>query len=246
MPLAVACLDDDTPIIEPVVDSWRRELTLDVEVRTWTLSQVMAGPTPARSRRSTSLAGCPATPTPSTSFALLFQSDSRTNEGGFAWAPFDELIDRARRERSDQGRLRLFHDADRMAVADRVAVIPLVYQLAVVKPSVDAWWEFGKTSANYADLTVGPDSLAPECSDVGRERRLEAWEARGRHRRHDDHGRGIELGAVHHARPGDRRSSEARPSSSKGGGLDRRGRLAQRTRSACLSVERILAHAIVR
>jgi hypothetical protein len=26
--------------------------------------------------------------------------------------------------------------------------------LAVLKPTVDGWWEFGKTSANFADLTV--------------------------------------------------------------------------------------------
>ena len=87
---------------------------------------------------------------------LLFHSQSRTNEGGFAHPPFDELIERARQERSDRGRLALFHDADRMAVADRVAVIPLVYgrSLAVVKPRVHGWWEFGKTSANFADLEV--------------------------------------------------------------------------------------------
>ena len=160
IPLAVACLDDDTPIIEPVIDSWRRELDLDVEVRTWTLSQVMARPTPREIAPIYFTGWLPGYADPEYFLRLLFQSDSRTNEGGFAYPPFDELIDRARRERSDQGRLRLFHDADRMAVADRVAVIPLVYgrSLAVVKPWVDGWWEFGKTSANYADLTVAPDS----------------------------------------------------------------------------------------
>ena len=60
---------------------------------------------------------------------LLFQSDSKTNEGGFSYPPFDELIERARRERSDRSRLELFHEADRMVVADRVALIPLVYGL---------------------------------------------------------------------------------------------------------------------
>jgi ABC-type oligopeptide transport system substrate-binding subunit len=89
---------------------------------------------------------------------LLFHSKSRTNEGGFDHPPFDELIERARQERSDRGRLALFHDADRMAVVDRVAVIPLVYgrSLAVLKPYVHGWWEFGKTSANFADLSVDP------------------------------------------------------------------------------------------
>jgi ABC-type oligopeptide transport system substrate-binding subunit len=87
---------------------------------------------------------------------LLFESTSRTNEGGFADAAFDELIERARQERSDRGRLERFHEADRYAVAERVAVIPLVYgrNTAFVKPRVQGWWEFGKTSASFADLKV--------------------------------------------------------------------------------------------
>ena len=91
---------------------------------------------------------------------LLFQSDSRTNEGGFAYPQFDDLIERARQERSDRGRLELFHEADRMAVADRVAVIPLVYgrSLAIVKPWLNGWWEFGKSSPSFADLVVDESS----------------------------------------------------------------------------------------
>ena len=43
-------------------------------------------------------------------------------------------------------------------MAERVAVIPLVYgrSTAFVRPSVEGWWEFGKTSASFADLGVGP------------------------------------------------------------------------------------------
>ncbi len=91
---------------------------------------------------------------------LLFQSDSRTNEGGFSHQPFDELIERARQERSDRARLELFHEADRMAVAERVAVIPLAYgrSMAFVKPWVRGWWEFGKSSASFADLRIDPSS----------------------------------------------------------------------------------------
>ncbi|MFL6071344.1 MAG: hypothetical protein ACJ72Y_08675, partial [Actinomycetes bacterium] len=87
---------------------------------------------------------------------LLFQSTSKTNEGGFSWEPFDELIERARQERSDRGRLELFHQADRMVVTERVACIPLVYgrSMAIVKPWVNGWREFGKTSANFADLAL--------------------------------------------------------------------------------------------
>jgi ABC-type oligopeptide transport system substrate-binding subunit len=89
----------------------------------------------------------------------LFQSDSRTNEGSFSSAEFDELIERARREPDSRARLERFHEADRLAVAGEVAVIPLVYgrSTAFVKPHVRGWWEFGKTSANFADLTIAAE-----------------------------------------------------------------------------------------
>ena len=47
-----------------------------------------------------------------------------------------------------------------MAVADRVAVIPILYgrSMAFVKPWVAGWWEFGKSSANFADLRVDASS----------------------------------------------------------------------------------------
>jgi hypothetical protein len=41
-------------------------------------------------------------------------------------------------------------------VVERVAVIPLVYgrSTAFVQPRVHGWWEFGKSSASFADLVV--------------------------------------------------------------------------------------------
>ncbi len=98
----------------------------------------------------------PGYPDPEYYLRLLFQSTSRTNEGGFADPVFDELIEAARQERSDRGRLERFHEADRYAVAERVAVIPLVYgrSTAFVQPRVRGWWEFGKSSANFGDLVV--------------------------------------------------------------------------------------------
>jgi ABC-type oligopeptide transport system substrate-binding subunit/class 3 adenylate cyclase len=101
----------------------------------------------------------PGYPDPEYYLRLLFQSTSRTNEGGFADPAFDELIEAARQERSDRGRLERFHEADRYAVAERVAVIPLVYgrSTAFVRPGVHGWWEFGKSSASFADLVVDPE-----------------------------------------------------------------------------------------
>ena len=99
----------------------------------------------------------PRLPDPEYFLRLLFQSESKTNEGGFSFEPFDELIERAA-ARATRARLELFHEADRMVVADRVGCIPLVYgrSLALVKPWVHGWWEFGKSSSSFADLGVEP------------------------------------------------------------------------------------------
>jgi ABC-type oligopeptide transport system substrate-binding subunit/class 3 adenylate cyclase len=155
-PIGIAFLDDDVPILEPVLASWRSVLGATLDVRTWSLDEIATMPPPREQAPIYFTGWLPGYADPEYFLRLLFHSQSRTNEGGFDHPPFDELIERARQERSDRGRLSLFHQADRMAVVDRVAVIPLVYgrSLAVVKPRVRGWWEFGKTSANFADLEV--------------------------------------------------------------------------------------------
>jgi ABC-type transport system substrate-binding protein len=162
--LAVACLEDNIPILYPVLQSWRETLGIEVEVRPWRLQAAAALKTPLDMAPIYFTGWLPGYPDPEYYLRLLFHSDSRTNEGGFAYPPFDDLIERARQERIDRSRLELFHEADRMAVADRVAVIPLVYgrSLAIVKPWVRGWWEFGKTSASFADLVVDPSSPRAE------------------------------------------------------------------------------------
>jgi ABC-type oligopeptide transport system substrate-binding subunit len=157
-PVSVAALDDDLPILEPVLEAWRSVLGLTVERRLWSIDEIATMPAPKEQSPIYFTGWLPGYADPEYFLRLLFHSKSRTNEGGFDHPPFDELIERARQERSDRGRLALFHDADRMAVVDRVAVIPLVYgrSLAVLKPYVHGWWEFGKTSANFADLSVDP------------------------------------------------------------------------------------------
>jgi ABC-type transport system substrate-binding protein/class 3 adenylate cyclase len=155
-PLAVACPTVDTSVLAPIVAGWRDVLGLEVELRTWS-PEAAIGPMDPTQVAPIYLTGwLPGYADPEYYLRLLFQSDSRTNEGGFSYPPFDDLIERARTERSDRGRLELFHEADRMAVAERVAVIPLVYgrSLAIVKPKVHGWWEFGKSSASFADLMV--------------------------------------------------------------------------------------------
>jgi oligopeptide transport system substrate-binding protein len=148
------------PVLEKVTAMWRDVLGIESAIRPWTIEQAYAA------KKMTDLAKIyvtgwlPGYADPEYYLRLLFHSDSRTNEGGFSHPPFDELIERARQERSDRARLELFHEADRMAVAEQIAVIPLAYgrSMAFVKPWVHGWWEFGKSSESFADLVVDPAS----------------------------------------------------------------------------------------
>ncbi len=148
------------PFLDGVAAMWNEVLGLDVRVDSWSLERAMTLKNIREVAPIVFTGWLPGYPDPEYFLRLLFQSDSRTNEGGFSYAPFDELIERARRERSDRSRLELFHEADRMAVADRVALIPVVYgrSMAFVKPWVQGWWEFGKSSSAFADLVVDPSS----------------------------------------------------------------------------------------
>jgi peptide/nickel transport system substrate-binding protein/oligopeptide transport system substrate-binding protein len=146
------------PFLQTVAAMWEDVLGLPTEIRPWTLEQASAVGRLAELAPIYVTGWLPGYADPEYFLRLLFQSDSRTNEGGFSSPAFDGLIERARQERSDRERLELFHQADRMAVAERIAVVPLAYgrSTAFVQPWVRGWWEFGKSSSSFADLTVAP------------------------------------------------------------------------------------------
>jgi oligopeptide transport system substrate-binding protein len=159
--LTIAGTDAWMPTIEVLVHGWRDILGIPVEARTWTEADAIKL---ARVWDIAPLAikgWLPGYPDPEYYLRLLLHSQSKTNEGGFANPAFDELIEQARRERSDRSRLSLFHQADRLAVTDQVALIPLVYgrSMAFVKPWVRGWWEFGKSCSAFGDLVI--DSVSP-------------------------------------------------------------------------------------
>ncbi len=161
----LAGLEDWADIIHAIATCWSETLGLTVETPTWT-------PTHARQLRRpweefiapiVITGWLPGYSDPEYYLRLLLHSESKTNEGGYAYPPFDELIERARQERSDRSRLELFHAADRMAVAEQVALIPLAYgrSTAVVHPNLRGWWEFGKSSAAFADLVLVESADSP-------------------------------------------------------------------------------------
>jgi oligopeptide transport system substrate-binding protein len=151
----LAAQEDHAGLVSELTSTWKDVLGLDVEVASYSWRTTA---TPGRfADAQIVIAGwLPGYQDPEYYLRLLLQSTSRTNEGGFADPAFDVLIERARQERRDRERLELFHEADRYAVADRVALIPLVYgrSMAFVKPRVRGWWEFGKSSAPFGDLLV--------------------------------------------------------------------------------------------
>jgi len=162
--IAIAALAEWEHLLRPVADQWEEVLGLSVEFRWWTNAEAVHLKTPWHLAPIALGGWLPGYPDPEYYLRLELHSDSKTNEGGFSYAPFDELIELARQERSDRSRLELFHEADRMAISDRVALIPLVYgrSMAFVKPSVSGWWEFGKSCANFADLQVRAISSGPD------------------------------------------------------------------------------------
>jgi oligopeptide transport system substrate-binding protein len=158
--VSIAAFDDWHPLVGAIVESWRAVLGLDVRLTSWTIAQAAAGMDVKELAPIVVAGWLPGYPDPEYFLRLLLHSDALTNEGDFSYPPFDELIERARQERSDRARLELFHEADRMAVVDRVALIPIGYgrAMAYVKSWVKGWWEFGKTSSSFADLVVLPES----------------------------------------------------------------------------------------
>jgi ABC-type oligopeptide transport system substrate-binding subunit/class 3 adenylate cyclase len=158
--LEVMDVEDRAVIVEAVVPMWRRVLGLDVELKVLSLAEAIALARKWDAAPLVVSGWLPGYPDPEYFLRLLLHSESKTNEGGFASAEFDDLIERARQERDGRARLELFHQADRMAVTDQAAIIPLAYgkSMAFVKPWVQGWWEFGKSSASFADLVVDPSS----------------------------------------------------------------------------------------
>ncbi len=158
--LDLAAYEQWSGMLEVIMASWREILGLDVRIRTWSAVEEPSLPRKDLDVAPIVVSGwLPGYPDPEYYLRLLVHSDAFTNEGRFSDAEMDRLIEEARHRTDDRSRLELFHQADRLAVAGLVAVIPLAYgrSMALVGPAVDGWWEFGKTSAPYADLRVNRD-----------------------------------------------------------------------------------------
>ena len=88
-------------IIELIARGWSEVLGLRVETPTWTPDHAWQLPRPWEEFIAPIVVTgwLPGYPDPEYYLRLLLHSESKTNEGGYAYAPFDELIERARQER---------------------------------------------------------------------------------------------------------------------------------------------------
>jgi len=147
------------PILDEITRSWREILDLDVTVQEWTaetVEEVAPLGKPLELAQIAVLGWLPGYPDPEYCLRLILHSHAKANEGRYAYPPFDVLIDSARHAETGAKRLELFRQADRLAVSEEAAVIPLVYgrSMAFVRPGVEGWWEFAKSSASFADLRI--------------------------------------------------------------------------------------------
>ncbi len=159
-PLAAVVVEGSTTgrLLQVAVERWTDILGLTIDIKHMSLADLQ-GIRDLRPLAPIFIGGWfPGYPDPEYFLRLLLDSEAKDNDGGFHHPPFDDLIERARQERDDRSRLELYHQADRMAVVDQVAVIPLAYgrNVAFVKPWVEGWWEFGKSWSSFADLVVDP------------------------------------------------------------------------------------------
>jgi hypothetical protein len=154
--LVLAAPQGELALAETLTAQWRDVLGVDAATYARSAEQAARLGRPWGTANATITAWLPGYPDPEYYLRLLLHSQSKTNEGGFSCAPLDQLIDRARGEADGRARLELFHQADRMAIADQVALVPIYYLrgLAYVQPWVQGWWEFGKSCASLANLTV--------------------------------------------------------------------------------------------
>jgi oligopeptide transport system substrate-binding protein len=164
-PIRLATIPSWRRLAETVAEIWREHLGVEVDLIDVSPASMLVG-----NDVDVQLTNwLPGYPDPEYYLRLLLHSESDTNFGHWSHPPFDELIERATAERDSSTRLELFHQADRLAVHEQCALIPVAYvgSFAYVKPWVHGWWEWGKSSASFADLVI--DAASPRFAVASRD-----------------------------------------------------------------------------
>jgi oligopeptide transport system substrate-binding protein len=141
------------PYWSTILATWREILELEIESLEITPQDVIRTSGLAHAALGPWVAGYP---DPEYFLHTLLHSRSPSNFQRWSSAPVDELIDRALAQESSAARLALFHEADRFAVQQECAVIPLFYSrvTALLQPWVHGWWGWASPWQRLDDLTI--------------------------------------------------------------------------------------------
>jgi len=95
-------------------------------------------------------------PDPEYFLHMLLHRRSTSKVNRWSSPRFDALVDRALAQATGVARMALFHEADKLAIQEECAVIPLAYNrtTALVQPWVHGWWVWGAPLLSYDDLTI--------------------------------------------------------------------------------------------
>jgi ABC-type transport system substrate-binding protein len=156
-PLLVWITDPAPPYWKAQTESWTAVLGREVEMISEPLERVRGYAKKANVGYMHWLAHAP---DPGYFLTAQLRSGSRSNLSGWSNPALDALLDAAHAERNGTSRLALFHQADRLAVQDQCAVIPLLYARYTVlaKPWVHGLWEWGAAWLPMDEVTVDDSS----------------------------------------------------------------------------------------
>ena len=155
--LKVVCaVEQRAPYQEVLVEGWRRDLGLEIELaelplatnHTWRgIAQVSLWHWVAHA------------PDPEYFLRNLLHGGMPTRAAGWHLPELDDLLDRALAAASGAERLALFHQADRLAIRE-ACVIPVAYGGVVTfhQRWVHGWWHWGAPWQSWDELTIDPTS----------------------------------------------------------------------------------------
>jgi len=147
-------------LIERAVDAWREVLGVNVRV-------VPFSSAPEywlhKSYEAADLhygSWVPGYPDPDYFLRIVFHSTSEINTARWTNARFDALVEEAQSSTDQRWRMELYHEADRLVIAEEAVVIPIVYTrpIDLVRPQVKGWWQSSVGMSRFSEVVLEPSA----------------------------------------------------------------------------------------
>lgn len=155
-PLTMPILAGVEPtVLDRVVQMWKTVLGIQVKIASTPVSDYWE-----QLRRDPPVLGRAAWladyPDPDNFLRAVFHSSSDINNPRWKNAQFDRLVEEAQASTDHRKRMAMYHEADRLLVAEDAAIIPLTYTrvVSLVPHRIRGWWFSLITHARVADLIV--------------------------------------------------------------------------------------------